>query len=232
MQLSIESSPSPSSRERTLTDGVLVLCAGRHAVEVIDALTARGTRVFGCLDGRVKRGTEVCSGATVVGSDDDLESMVADGFRQVYLGIGGLDNLDVRIRLFERLERLGVVQPALVHPAAHVAPSVTLGRGSTVLACASIGPLSVVGRNCVITQNAALTHHCIIGDHVVIAPHAVLAAGVRVDNEVTIGMGVSVYHDLHIGRRSVVVNGVDLLQDVPEDSMVKHRSPPPVICRR
>ena len=217
---------------RSSQTGVLVVCAGRHAIEVIDALNACGISVYGCLDGGIERGTEVYPGVKVVGSDRDLESMVADGFRSVYLGVGGLDNLSIRIRFFEQLESLGAVAQPLVHPAAHVAPTARLGRGTPVLAGASIGPLSTVGRNCVITQNAVITHHCTIGNHVVVAPNAVLAAGVTVNDEATIGMGVSVYHDLHIGRRSVVVNGIDLMQDVPDDTIVKHRGAPALLRDR
>ncbi|MCH7527555.1 MAG: hypothetical protein IID39_08970, partial [Planctomycetes bacterium] len=134
--------------------GVLVLGAGRHAAEVIDALVAGGVRVHGCLDSHVPAKTEIYPGVTVVGSDRDLSSMVADGFATVYLGIGGLGNLDVRIRFFQMLEGLGAAAPPLVHPAAHVAPTVELGAGTTVLARASIGPLTRIGRNCIITQNA------------------------------------------------------------------------------
>lgn len=211
---------------------VLILGAGRHAVEVIDALTACGTKIYGCLDARVPRGTEVFPDISVVGSDKDLAAMSADGFRTVYLGIGGLDNLDVRIRFFHQLEELGVVAPPLVHPAAHIAPSARVGHGTTVLARASIGPMTEIGRNGVITQNAVIAHHCRLGDHVVVAPSAVLAAGVTVGDEATIGMGVTIYHDLRIGRRALVVNGIDLMQDVPDDAVAKHHGAHAVVLPR
>ncbi len=217
--------------DRTARSEALVLCGGRHAAEVIDALIACGTQVHGCLDAALARGTEVYPGVTVVGSDDDLPAFVSDGFAHVYLGIGGFDNLDARIRLFRRLQELGVPPQPLVHPSAHVSSSAKIGIGTTILARASVGPLSSVGCNCVLTQASVITHHCRLGDHVVLAPNATLAAGVTVGEMATVGMGVTVFHDVTIGRRSVIVSGIHLMQDVPDDSVVKHRTLPAVTPR-
>lgn len=210
----------------------LVVGAGRHAVEVLDALQAVGIGVHGCLDAKVGVGTEVYPGVRVVGSDRDLKALVSDGFRTVYIGIGGLSNLCARMRVFHLLQEWGAAPPALVHPSAHVAPTARIGAGTTVLARASVGPLSDVGRNCVITQGAIITHHCQIGDHVVIAPGAALAAGVTVGDETTVGMGVTIYADVCVGRGCVLVNGVHVMVEVPDESIVKHAGAPCVIRPR
>lgn len=219
-------------READRRQAVLVLGAGRHAAEIIDALLANEIAVHGCLDARLPVGTEVYPGVRVVGADNDVEAMTGDGFDAVYLGIGGLDNLDARIDWFKRLESLGVLTPALIHPSAHVAPSATIGEGSCVLARASIGPLSRVGRGCMITQSAVITHHCRLGDYVMLAPNATLAAGVEIDDEATIGMGVTVFHDVRIGRRALIVNGVDLMHDVPAGQVVKWRDERAIVRSR
>jgi len=201
--------------------GVLVVGAGRHAIEVIDALQARGVAIHGCLDARVPVGKEIYPGVRVVGLDRELAAMIRDGFRTVYMGIGGFDNLDVRIRLFSLVEELGVAAPPLIHPSAHVAPSSELGAGTTVLAHASVGPMNRIGRNCVITQNAVVSHHCCIGDNVVLSPNAALAAGVVVEDDATIGMGVTVYHDVHIGQRAIIVSGIHVFADAPAGATLK-----------
>ncbi len=231
MTISIENNQPAreTNTTRASKQGAVVLCAGRHAAEVLDVLMAQGEPVHGCLDAAIPIGNEVYPGVSVVGRDDALEDMVADGFETVYLGIGGLENLEVRIRLFQRLKDLGIPPPPLVHPSAHVAPTAELGAGTTVLARASIGPLSRVGCNCVITQNATITHHCKVEDHVVVAPGAVLAAGVHVKRKAVIGVGVTVFRDLVIGENSTIVNGIDLMQDVPNDSIAKHRGASAVV---
>lgn len=219
----------PPHSERSKADGVLVLCAGRHAVEVIDALIACGILVHGCLDARIPQGTEIYPGVTVIGTDRDLRAYVADGFTKVYLGIGGLGNLDDRIRLLDQLAELSAVAPTLIHPTAHVAPTASLERGTTILARASVGPLSTIGFGSIITQNAVVTHHCVVGRHVVIAPNAVLAASVHVGDESTVGMGVTVYHDVRVGRRVTIVNGANVMVDVPDGATVKHQGVPTVV---
>lgn len=227
----VRTSESLSSLDREVRPEALVLCGGRHAAEVIDALLACGIPIHGCLDAHLARGTEVFPGVSVIGSDDDLTAMIGDGYGTVYLGIGGLENLDARMRLFGRLKELGAAQPPLIHPSAHVADSATIGSGTTILARASVGPLSQIGENCILTQGSVVTHHCQIGDHVVLAPNATLAAGVTVGSEATIGMGVTVYHDVTIGKRSIIVNGIAVMQDVPDDCVMKHRSVPIVSPR-
>lgn len=209
----------------------IVVCGGRHACEVIDALVATGRRVYGCLDASLPVGTKVYPGVEVIGRDTDLPKFVGDGFARVYLGLGGLKNLPGRIAWYQTLRERGLLQEALIHPSAYVSPSASIGPGTTVLAGASVGAMSVVGDNCVITQGAVVTHHCVVGDHVVLAPQCALAAGVRVGGQATVGMGVTVYHDVVIGTRSVIVNGVHVVQDVPDDSVVKHRTVPVVSPR-
>ncbi|MCH7526602.1 MAG: antibiotic acetyltransferase, partial [Planctomycetes bacterium] len=46
-----------------------------------------------------------------------------------------------------------------------------------------------------------------------------------VGDEATIGMGTTIYPDLHIGRRAVIVNGVNLTRNVPDHDVVKLRAP-------
>jgi len=210
--------PPPTGRNEP---GVLIVGAGRHAIEVIDALLARGIAIHGCLDARVPIGKEIYPGVRVVGHDRDLAAMSRNGFRTAYIGIGGFENLPARIRMFHAAEELGMAAGPLIHPSAHVAPSSHLSAGTTVLAHASIGPMNRIGRNCVITQNAAVSHHCCIGHNVVISPNAALAAGVVIEDDATIGMGVTVHHDVHVGSRATIVSGLHVTADVPADGTMK-----------
>jgi sugar O-acyltransferase (sialic acid O-acetyltransferase NeuD family) len=207
-------------------NGAVIVGAGRHAAEVIDALQSNGLPIHGCIDRSVPVGTEIYPNVRVVATDGDLTAIINDGFESIYLGIGGLANQDARRNWFDKLLVNDVAPPPLVHASAHIAPTVRLGTGTTVLARATIGPLSTIGQGCIIAQNAVITHHCRLADHVVIAPNATLAAGVRIDESATIGMNVTVLHDLHIGRRAWLINGVDVFQNIPANAVVKHHGPP------
>ena len=42
-------------------------------------------------------------------------------------------------------------------------------------------------------------------------------------------MGVTVYHDLRIGRRVTIVNGANVMVNVPDGATVKHQGVPTVV---
>lgn len=65
--------------------GAVVLCAGRHAAEVLDILSARGDAIHGCLDAAIPIGTEIYPCVRVVGRDDAINDLVSAGCDTVYL---------------------------------------------------------------------------------------------------------------------------------------------------
>ena len=69
----------------------------------------------------------------------------------------------------------GVHATAVIDPAAHVAPDVTVGPLAVVAAGAEVGPGGVIGA------------HCVIGEGARIGPGCLLHAGVRIGHGVTIG---------------------------------------------
>ena len=98
------------------------------------------------------------------------------------------------------------------HPDAWVAPSavvtgdVTIGAGSRVLAGAvltgDLGPV-VIGSDVLVMEHALLRgradHPLVIGDAVLVGPHTHLN-GTRVEDEVFIATGVSMFPGSHVGR--------------------------------
>jgi len=103
-----------------------------------------------------------------------------------------------------------------VDPTAYVAPNavlcgdVTVGAGCRVMFGAQLiaeGGAIVLGRNCVVLENAVLrsteTHDLRLGDHCLVGPQAHLV-GCRVDDEVFLATGASVFHGAQIGRGSEV----------------------------
>jgi carbonic anhydrase/acetyltransferase-like protein (isoleucine patch superfamily) len=117
---------------------------------------------------------------------------------------------------------------AYVAPTATVCGDVTIGPESCVLFGAVIvgegGPVTV-GSQCVVMENAVvrgvLRHPVVLGDHVLVGPHAHLS-GCRVENDVFIATGASIFNGAVIGRRSTIrINGVvHIRTHLPPDTVV------------
>jgi len=103
-----------------------------------------------------------------------------------------------------------------VHPTAYVAPNamlcgdVTVGPGCRIMFGAQLiaeGGAIALGQNCIVLENAVLrataSHDLTMGDHCLVGPQAHLA-GCRVEDEVFIATGASIFHGARIGKGSEV----------------------------
>jgi carbonic anhydrase/acetyltransferase-like protein (isoleucine patch superfamily) len=117
---------------------------------------------------------------------------------------------------------------AWVAPTAVVTGEVTLGPGVRVLHGAVLngdrGPL-VLGEDVVVMENAVLRgrpeHPLVVGDAVLIGPHAHLN-GARIEDEVFVATGVSVFAGAVAGARSELRVGsvLHVNSHLPPDSVV------------
>lgn len=108
-----------------------------------------------------------------------------------------------------------------IDPAAWIAPdatvcgNVTIGAGSRILHGARIfalgGGAIEIGRCCIVMENAVIRatrrHSCAVGDHCLFGPHSHVV-GARIEDEVFIATGASIFHGAIIGRGSEIrING-------------------------
>lgn len=108
-----------------------------------------------------------------------------------------------------------------IHPSAYIAPNATIcgeveiGMGARILFGASIiaeGGYIKIGANCIVLENAVIRstskHSTHIGGSTLIGPHAHVV-GCRIEDNVFIATGASVFHGASVGRGSEVrINGV------------------------
>ena len=121
---------------------VVIVGAGGHAKVVIELIRAAGEfRIVGCTDpGAVARDV---LGVPLLGSDDVLPRVFADGTRHAFLAVG--DN-SARQALAAKVGALGFEFMNAVSPQAVVSPSASLGHGIAIMngailnACARARP--------------------------------------------------------------------------------------------
>jgi gamma-carbonic anhydrase len=112
-------------------------------------------------------------------------------------------------------KRPRVAESAYVAPTAVLCGDVRVGAESRILFGAVLTAESgsiEVGERCIVMENALLrgrdSHPVVLGDHVLVGPHAHVN-GARIESEVFLATGVSVFPGALVGRGSEVrINGV------------------------
>ncbi len=200
---------------------VIGLGAGGHAKVVIEALRlCGGHEVVGLLDPKPElRDTKVL-GVPVLGGDDLLMELKAQGVELAFIGLGGVQDTGPRRRLYELAVDHGFQVISAIHPQAVLSPSAQLGNGPTVLACGVINAEATLGDNVIVNTGSIVEHDCVIGSHVHIATGAVLAASVTVGDGAHIGAGSTIRQGISIGEGAVVGAGAAVVKDVAPHTVV------------
>ncbi len=200
---------------------VVGLGAGGHAKVVIEILRFhREYELVGLLDVKPDlRGSNVL-GVPVLGGDQLLPQLKAGGVSHFFVGLGATSDLSPRRRLYDFVLSLDLAPVSAIHPAAVISPSVTLGRGITVMASAVINAGATLGENVIVNTGAVVEHDCVVGDHVHIASRACLASTVHVGDGAFVGAGATVRQLIRIGPGAIIGAGAVVVKNVGENQMV------------
>lgn len=214
---------------------LVLVGAGGFARETAEAVRAinedrRRYDLLGFLDDNTDLAGETYDGVEVIGTTGDLSAMAGV---QVVVCTGHPGNYTSRRRIVERIGLDASRFATLVHPAAVVPPTTTIGPGTVILAT-SVATSSVrVGAHVVVMPGVVLTHDDVVGDYVTFGAGAKLAGGVRVDDGAYVGSGALVREYLQIGAWSLVGMGSVVTADVPAGEVwagapARHLGPAPV----
>jgi sugar O-acyltransferase (sialic acid O-acetyltransferase NeuD family) len=116
------------------------------------------------------------------------------------------------------VRRLGVPEEryaTIVHPAAAVSGSSSVGPGSVLLAHCALTAAVRVGRHVAVMPHTVLTHDDVVEDFVTLASGVRLGGGVRVEHGAYVGSGALVREYAVVGAWSLVGLGSTVLGDVP-----------------
>ncbi|MCS7006630.1 MAG: NeuD/PglB/VioB family sugar acetyltransferase [Thermoleophilia bacterium] len=207
-------------RARVSPRAAVIFGAGGLAKSLVELLRADGTIEPVCaLTDRPEAASDVL-GVPVLGGREYLRPLRELGIPNAVNAVGALRRIEDRIRVAEALAGAGFAQPALVDPAASVAPSATLAEGALVFPGAAVCAAARVGVGTIVNTNAVVSHDCVLGDFVHVAPGALLAGEVEVGRGTLIGMGVTVLVSVRIGANVIIGNGAVVSADVPEGTIV------------
>jgi len=129
--------------------------------------------------------------------------------------IGGARGSDRR-EFLELFRKSGFKTPTLVHPAAVVSLSASIGENSHILAGAVIGSQAKIGEASIINTNASVDHECGLAAGVHIAPGVTLCGCVSVGENTFVGAGSVVLPRVKIGANSIIGAGSVVTRDIPD----------------
>jgi sugar O-acyltransferase (sialic acid O-acetyltransferase NeuD family) len=182
---------------------VAVFGAGGHGKVVIDAIERNDELVVACVaDDRPQPGAVLLGHAVIGGREALLASR--GGIDGVIVAIG--DNRS-RLEVAGWLLAQGFVLQSVVHPAAAVAPSASIGAGTLIMPGAVVNADARIGANAIINSGAVVEHDCDVGEGVHVAPGAVLCGGACVGACALVGAGAVVLPGVKVGAALLVKAG-------------------------
>jgi sugar O-acyltransferase (sialic acid O-acetyltransferase NeuD family) len=189
---------------------------GRETAELVRAINAAtegpGWDLLGFLDDDEARWGCSVSGTTVLGGLDWLAEMPDT---RVVVCTGHPGNFASRRRIVERFALAPERYATLVHPAATVPASCTLGRGTVILAGVVATTDVEIGSHVAVMPQAVFTHDDRVDDFVTVGSGVRLAGAVHVQEGAYLGGGALVREHLTIGAGALVGMGAVVAQDVP-----------------
>lgn len=196
---------------------LLIIGAGGHGKVVAEAaLASEKWESIAFLDARFPEVKSVI-GWPVVGRDNDAVNFL-DDFKHVFVAIG--DNKR-RLSVLDAISEKAASIPTIVHPAAWVSPSASLGSGTIVVGGAIVNASVSSERGCIINTGATVDHDCWLGEGVHVSPGAHIGGGCTVGARTWIGIGSTMRHGVSIGEDVIVGAGAAVVGDVPSGVQVR-----------
>ena len=190
---------------------IVIVGAGGHGRVVLEAVRAEGRHaVVGFVDADEQLAD--VAGVPVVGQAKHLARLRAGGVGGAIVAIG--DNR-VRAGYFAALLAAGLEPVTVVHPAATVSPSASLGRGTFVSAAAVVAAEAAVGDNSIVNTAAVVEHEARVGPDCHVAPAASFGGRVTLGAGAFVGLNATVLPCLNVGAGATVGAGAVLTRDVP-----------------
>jgi UDP-perosamine 4-acetyltransferase len=199
----------------------LILGGGGHARVLIDGLLDSGAaRPVAILDADpAKLGTDIY-GVPVLGGDEMLAQVLAQGVRHFLVGLGGIRDNQPRRVLFEMALAAGMTPLTFRHPTAFRSSRAEVGAGCQLFPLSAVNAGARLGQNVIVNSQALVEHDCDLGDHAHVASGARLCSTVRVGTGAHVGAGATVKQLVSIGPWAVVAAGAVVTRDVAAGALV------------
>ena len=182
---------------------VIVIGAGGHGRSVAEAILLLGRdELVGFVDDGADPNAKVWT-YPILGRTDSLHTLraLAD---TVVVAIG---NNAVREKLHSRVRDGGFELLNVIHPAAFVSPTATLGAGCAVMAGAVVGTEAKLGEGVIVNCGATVDHHCRVDAFGHLGVNACMAGGSVLGHRARMQAGSALGYGVQVERDAVLAPG-------------------------
>jgi len=219
----------PSKQADNTKPRCVIVGAGGHGRVVLDILlNAGGYDVAGFVDSNPALAGKRVDGLPVLGRPEDTPAIRRDS--GIECGIVAIGDNGVRRDFANRLRSWGLELINAIHPSAHLAHNVTLGRNIVVAAGSLVCAHCQIGESVILNTGCIVDHESLIGTATHVCPGARLAGRVTVESGAFIGIGATVIQYIRIGYESVVGAGAVVIEDVPPMTTVVGVPAKPIVA--
>ena len=198
---------------------IIVIGAGGHAKVLLNTLLEQDLEILGIVDVNTSKFGEVVLGVKIIGNDEVIQKYSKDDICLVN-GIGSVESLELRKRIYQKFTRLGYSFINVIHPASIIAKDVNLGSGVQIMAGVIVQPGCRIGENTIVNTGASIDHDCFVKDNVHIAPGTVLSGNVTIGSCTHLGTSCTVIQGINIGSKVLVGAAALVIHDVKSGSKV------------
>jgi len=168
---------------------IILIGGGGHCKAVIDVIEQQGRyNIIGIIDKAELLGKNVL-GYEIIGNDSELNNLVKK-CSNALITIGQIRSPLLRIKLFDKVLKLGFELPTIVSPRAYLSQHASIGIGSVIMHDVLVNSGAVIGDNCIINTKSIVEHGSKIGNHCHISTNAVINGDVTLGNGSFVGSGV------------------------------------------
>lgn len=121
-----------------------------------------------------------------------------------------------KIVLYHKVKDAGFKFANVIHRAAWISPSATVGTGVILRAGVVINADAVIGNNVTIQEHSCVGHDVVIGDHCQIADAVTVGGHAEIGKGIYIGLNASIRDRVKIGSHSVIGMGAVVVCDISD----------------
>ena len=205
-------------------NSILLIGGGGHCRSCIDVIEAEGKFIIAGIVCQPRGGREPVLGYEVLGDDEDLPELFKK-YKFALITVGQIKSVNVRVKLFQQVQRLGFELPTIISPRAYVSKNASLGIGTIAMHDALVNIGAKIGNNCILNTKSLVEHDAIVADHCHISTSSVINGGAIIREKTFIGSNTITKEGLTVGKNSVIGSGLRVMNEVRENTLMKNNEP-------
>jgi sugar O-acyltransferase (sialic acid O-acetyltransferase NeuD family) len=200
---------------------LLLIGGGGHCRSCIDVIEEEGMYKIAGIVNYSRGNREQILGYDVLGGDEDLPELLKK-HPNAMITVGQIKSAEMRLKLFERVRKLGFLLPTIISPRAYVSKDASLGIGTIVMHDALVNTGAIIGSNCILNTKSLVEHDAIVEDHCHISTSSVVNGGTIIREKTFIGSNTITKEYITVGKNSVIGGGLRVVSDVQENTLMKN----------